>query len=301
VGIPLRSLHILLNPPNDAVVAVIRAYFDNSGTQDDPQHSWLTVGGYLANEGGWETFESAWAANLAAFDLPYLHMKEFAHFLPPFEKFKTDEASRRRFLTGCVKAVESAHPRPICHGIRLPDVQRFNSEFGRKVDAVSFCLYLSYIDIREAYGANNRVELILDKIEKPHLRLHKANEYARTDTFYGAKYGDVSSTVDARPLKEEESFINVLPIQAADFLVWELRKSNENLNDWYNVRDPNLTVSEWLNDLARFNLAKHGMFFKERQSLLALDQAAPSEGFAIDYKALLLAEKYHPNGWGDLS
>jgi hypothetical protein len=143
--------------------------------------------------------------------------------------------------------------------------------------------------------------LILDKIEKPNLRIHKANEYAKTNTFYGAKYGDVLRTIDAHPLKDSQSFITVLPMQAADFLVWELRKSNENLNEWYDARDPRLPVHEWLNDLARWNLAKHGVLFKERKSLLALDQAVSSEGFAIDYRALLAAEKFHLNGWGHLS
>jgi hypothetical protein len=283
------------------VVAVIRAYFDNSGTQGDPQHRWVTLGGYLANEGGWERFESEWAANLAHFELPYLHMKQFAHHLPPFERFKKDEVGRVKFLTNCIEIIGRMHPKAICHGIRLPDVERFNGEFGRRIDAISFCLYVSYIDIREIYGVRNRVEIILDKIEKPNLRIHKANEYARTDTFHLAKYGDVSLTVDVRPLKDPDSFINILPIQAADFLVWELRKSNENLNPWYDARDPSLPVSEWINDLARWNMNKHGVPFKERQSLLALDQAVPSEGFALDYRALLAAEKYHPNGWGDLS
>jgi hypothetical protein len=135
---------------DDAVVVVIRAYFDNSGTQDDPQHNWVTLGGYLSNETRWEKFEAEWAANLADFELPYLHMKLFAHNLPPFERFKKDEAGRIKFLTNCIEIIKRAQPKAICHGIRLPDVDRFNKEFGRKIDALSFCLYLSYLDIREA-------------------------------------------------------------------------------------------------------------------------------------------------------
>jgi hypothetical protein len=300
VGIPLRSLHLLLNPPDTAVVAVIRAYFDNSGNQEDPQHKWLTLGGYLANETQWERFEAQWKQNLVDFELPYLHMKLFAHHLPPFERFKTDEQGRRKFLGNCIEAIGGMHPKSICHAIRLEDVSRFNSDFGRSLDAFSVCLYVSYIDIREAYGASNRIELVIDKIEKPNLRIHKANEYARTDSFYTERYGDVSSTIDARPLKDPDSFINVLPMQAADFLVWELRKSNVNIDDWYAQRKQGLPSSEWLNDLARWNLEKYGVLFKERQSLLLLSDAVKSaEGVALDYSSLMLMEKYHPNGWGD--
>jgi hypothetical protein len=51
VTIPIRRLHILLNPPDDAVVAVIRGYFDNSGDANDPQHNVLTLGAIWPTKG----------------------------------------------------------------------------------------------------------------------------------------------------------------------------------------------------------------------------------------------------------
>jgi hypothetical protein len=297
VGIALRSLHLLLNPPDDAVVVVIRVYFDNSGTQEDPQHKVLTLGGYACNEAQWARFESAWAANLAKWNLPYLHMKQFAHFVSPSHIFKDNEPERIKFIAGCAKAIKDSHPKSLCHSIRLADVARFNKEYGRKIDAISFCLFMHYIEIRAAYGDNNRVEVIIDKIEKPHLRLAKAEEYAKTDTMYS----HVADTIDARPLKAPDSFINILPMQAADFLVWELRKSTENLDKWFATRKPGLSPQDWYRDLADWNMKKFGAPIKERKSLLALHDAVPNEGFAFDYSVLELAEKHHPNGWGDLS
>jgi hypothetical protein len=296
MGIPIRSLHLLLNPPNDALVAVIRGYFDNSGDENDPQHKHLTVGGYLANEGQWERFEKAWKANLEEFGLPYLHMKEFAHHLPPFDRFKKDEPERRRFISKCTSIIGECQPKAICHSIRIPDVKRFNADFQQKIDAISFCLYTAFVDIHQSYGKNNRIELIIDKIEKPHNKIDKAEAYSRTDTFYA----DPASTIDTLPLKDPDSFINILPIQAADFLAWELRKSTENIDEWFKTRKASLPPQEWLNDLARWNMERHGVPFKERKSLVALTDAVPSEGFALDYDTLVLANKFHPNGWGDL-
>jgi hypothetical protein len=214
VGIPIRSLHLFLNPPDEALVAVIRGYFDNSGDANDPQHNVLTLGGYLANEDQWARFEAAWKANLDELQFPYLHMKEFAHNLPPFQRFKNDEPERRRFLSNCISIIADCHPKAICHSIRIPDVRRLNAEHRLKIDAFSFCLYTAFVDLRNAYGADNRVELIIDKIEKPHSKIYKAEEYSRTDTFYK----NPASTIDTRPLKEPESFINILRCRRPIFL-----------------------------------------------------------------------------------
>ena len=40
--IRLRDLHMLPNPPDDAVVCVIKGYFDNSGDAEDHQHRVVT-------------------------------------------------------------------------------------------------------------------------------------------------------------------------------------------------------------------------------------------------------------------
>ncbi len=41
-------------------MAVIRAYFDDSGDPDDPTHSFLTIAGYVAELGDWKRFEGYW-------------------------------------------------------------------------------------------------------------------------------------------------------------------------------------------------------------------------------------------------
>jgi hypothetical protein len=299
---PLRSLHLLPSPPDEALVAVIRGYFDNSGDAEDRQHKWLTLGGYLANEAAWERFEGRWKKNLDDFGLPYLHMREFAHFRPPFDRFKTDEAARREFLGNCIGIIGEMKPKAICHAIRLEDVRRFNAELDRNLDPLAICLYISYIDIRETYGANNRIELIIDRIvDRPHLCIDRASQYAKTDVFYTERYGDVSSTIDTRPIKDPDSAKNILPLQAVDFLVWEMRKSNTNIDGWFAQIKHGLPNGDWdwISDYANWNIAKHGVPSKERHSLLMLDSTVPSDGASLVYDTLKLMEKYHPNGWGD--
>jgi hypothetical protein len=83
------------------------------------------------------------------------------------------------------------------------------------------------------------------------------------------------------------------------FRLGRQEKSTENIDEWYRTRKSLVPASEWLDDLARWNLERRGAPFKERVSYLRLQDAAPSEGFALDYDTLVLANKFHPNGWGD--
>jgi hypothetical protein len=58
-------------------MAILRAYFDESGKAEDPTRAAMSVAGYVGTMESWESFEEQWAAALRQFDVPYLHMKEF--------------------------------------------------------------------------------------------------------------------------------------------------------------------------------------------------------------------------------
>jgi hypothetical protein len=208
----VRDLHILPNPPDDAVVCVIKGYFDNSGDAEDPQHRVVTVGGFIATERQWADFEIRWKANLLKYSLPYLHMKEFSHFIKPFYIFKDNKDDRIDFLQGCTSALrDSGIKHAVCHAVRIRDVNRFK----RKIDCFSFCLYAIYIDIRDMFAIGTNVELIIDRLPKVTKNIYQEEEYSRTDTFNNYP----SFNVSTRPLSESLSMREVLPIQAADLLV----------------------------------------------------------------------------------
>src|SRR5258707_733544 len=56
------------------------------------------VAGWAAPVGFWDQAEIDWTLALAKFDVPYFHMREFAHSIGPFAKWKGKEGTRRRFL-----------------------------------------------------------------------------------------------------------------------------------------------------------------------------------------------------------
>lgn len=55
------------------------AYFDASGSPDDPQLHYLTVAGFIATADQWSLFDRRWKKILKKYGVTKLHMKEFSH------------------------------------------------------------------------------------------------------------------------------------------------------------------------------------------------------------------------------
>ena len=78
---------------------MLTAYCDASG---GPDHGLMVVAGWISTVAQWDRFDADWRLLLARYDLPYFHMKEFAHSKGPFEAWKGEEGKRRTFLsTAC--------------------------------------------------------------------------------------------------------------------------------------------------------------------------------------------------------
>ena len=63
------------------------------------------VCGWLASVEQWEQFEYGWKLFLAKHDVPYFHMREFAHSVGPFTKWKGKEGTRRTFMRGAAEII----------------------------------------------------------------------------------------------------------------------------------------------------------------------------------------------------
>jgi hypothetical protein len=76
------------------------------------------IGGWIASTEEWDRFEIDWKLFLISYKVPYLHMREYAHSIGPFKKWKNTPHLRARFLheaweiiRSCVRKgfVSSAH------------------------------------------------------------------------------------------------------------------------------------------------------------------------------------------------
>jgi hypothetical protein len=110
-------------------MAVYTVYYDASGTDRDLSRP-LVVAGLLSTELRWRRFEREWEGVLKQFNVPYSHMKEFAHSVDgsPFEKWKGNEEKRKAFL---VALVEVLHHFKVAHTTRIVpnDFNAVNQEF----------------------------------------------------------------------------------------------------------------------------------------------------------------------------
>src|SRR6202035_1470270 len=108
---------------------------------------------------------------------------------------------------------------------------RFNSEKGLSLEPYALAVYACMLQIRRDYP-NGIVSLIFDRIEQVSSRLEKAIGYAKGDpTHPGA-----ADYIQPIPLPANCTFRNVRPIQAADFVVWEIRKHHIQQNEWWELK-----------------------------------------------------------------
>jgi len=90
-------------------MAMWTAYHDASGSETSSLKAPMALAGLCSTELDWLRFESEWEAvlNHRKFNVPYLHMKEFAHSKPgsPFESWKGQEEKRAAFLAALIRVI----------------------------------------------------------------------------------------------------------------------------------------------------------------------------------------------------
>lgn len=92
--ISVTDLAYLVMGPDceDKVIAVIVAYFDDSGT--NPEHPAVVVGGCLATVESWVAFQREWRGILEEYHVPHFHMTDFDNRWGCFHRDKFPEENR---------------------------------------------------------------------------------------------------------------------------------------------------------------------------------------------------------------
>ena len=103
------------------------AYFDASGTRLDSQI--VTIAGFVSDATQWLKFEEEWTEILHQFDVPYLHMKEFAHFKGPFKEWRGQESMRRSFLDRLSGVLVRRVHHSVCRNVRVKDFDALNLDY----------------------------------------------------------------------------------------------------------------------------------------------------------------------------
>ena len=83
-------------------VLMLRAYFDDSGSDRDPRTPFSLIGGCIGSLTAWSRLERDWQAVLSEFGVAWLHMKDFAHSTGEFAGWDANEPKRQAFLGALV-------------------------------------------------------------------------------------------------------------------------------------------------------------------------------------------------------
>lgn len=220
--INIAELSVFISPSKDCHMAILRAYFDDSGDEDDPQILATSLCGYIGKLDNWQYFEDEWQKTLKKHDVPYLHMKEFAHFKKHFAKYKEDIAGRDSLLIDLIKVIQDSHLEGITTSVDLNDLRDFNqgNTNDELVNGYSLNLYTAMWIISNCWPKTN-IEIFLDKTNDVHKKIDIATKYAKADKNY---HDD--GYLHIFPLNKQLSFIDILPLQAADLIAYEVRKDD---------------------------------------------------------------------------
>lgn len=278
-------------------MAVLKGYFDESGKEDDPafQNFASSVTGCVGTIEAWELIQSGWAGVLTDFEVPYFHMKEYAHSKAgsPFEAWKGQDAKRADFLKKLIGTLQGCELYGVGAIVRHPDLCKFNQEYGQKIEAYPLGIYSTMIHTSLKFP-NEDIEFILDKVDRQATKIATARQYAAADNYYQNCGKRIEFLAP-----ENISSKCCIPLQVADFLAYEVLKAHKWKNNYFLDR-MNIDRGNYLIDLSLWqsNNNGHGIFPpKERQSFEELLEVVPIDGIIWDYKCLCDAHNARGGSW----
>ena len=211
----------------------LTAYMDESGHSVDPALHHAGMAGFVAPASEWEKVEEQWQPILDSFGLKAgFHMKNFAHFSGEYKGWK--EAERRELYGALIGVITKIGPVPTGSVV---SVQAFNSLSDGQRAAFMDPYYLAFQMCTrgaclQAYGTTEKVAMVYAYQEefgaiKPQEvysvdqagTAEKMWHWMKQTTDYGMWMGSYASSTPNE----------LIPLQAADMLAYELIKEFENL------------------------------------------------------------------------
>ena len=202
-----------------------QAFFDCSPDDIRDPIPATVVAGYVASVEQWTSWECDWRLVLAAFDVPYFHMREFNGYQGAFSSSKWKSALyRAEFVSRLAKitthwtigSFAGRMEQRICEDAnQLCEVDRFFNPYaacGRD------CAVRVRDFVRDEFGSGVPIDFIFERGDQGVGMLASLMQKS-----------ELPQPIFKRPRLAENKQLNIddppaLPLQAADLLAWELRR-----------------------------------------------------------------------------
>ena len=268
-------------------MVVLKGYFDDS---DDKKT--CSLSGYIASVDNWNSFERDWNKVLAEYEIPYLHMKDFAHFKKPFDKFKDNEPDRVKCLSSLIAIIRENSLTGITSIIRYAGLSKFNDKVNKDIIGYSFNLYWCMMIMCHHYK-NQNIEIVLDRTNGLRHKMDKAINYVETDIYYPK----CDEQIFLLPLpKKGLSFREIPPLQAADLLAWESRKDFTTKESWIKKINKGDDLNPRFLGLRTYTKTDDKLPYS-RKSMYELVKTIPTLGNAWDYEGLCRIDNARQHIW----
>jgi hypothetical protein len=206
--------------PGTFRVAALTAYFDASGTEHSGTE--LVVSGFVSTVKKWKGFEREWQALLDDAGVPYFHMKEFAPSTGIFASWKNQEPKRRKFLAKLINITVKYVEHSFAAGVLLKDWRSCNRLYRLKEEDFGPYSLRGWACIDEVYQwcaqTLQKRDQVLFMFEEGHAGQDKLKRRVALD--FGIKIRTGPKISDPAIRHERP----ILPLQAADFASWHIRR-----------------------------------------------------------------------------
>lgn len=199
---------------------MLTAYCDETGSYEDPNIRFVGMAGLLATSANWEWFESEWKIVLAAYALPYFHMKDFAHSRLAFEGWKGQEEKRRSLLSDLMACIRGAYALPFGTTIPMEPFRKYPLEaqtiIGNHPYQLAFigCNVILADMMAPARTYGEKIATVF--AEQTQFQNLALKAHATVQEWHPS--GDLFHSPVFRPMRE------LVPLQAADLVAYEAYK-----------------------------------------------------------------------------
>jgi hypothetical protein len=251
------NLHLAVTG-NLRKMAFLTAYLDES--KSDPI---FVLAGLVSTAHNWNRFSREWGKVLKEYQIPYLHMKEFAFSKGPFQGWSESrrKALLQRFLF-LIKSGERIHSFSCIFNYRQYDhifPPRFRQQQDHYFFAFQNCIVSmkSFCDRHNLAPAGEKIDLVFDN----------QAQFAQRALQVYAKYKSIDSIPEEhRNIISSLSFADdqeVMPLQASDLLAYEINKNRRGF-----IRTPGIVLNKLKGSHSTWNNKMLGEYGRRMQAQL---------------------------------